>query len=131
MMMGLQWWIKLCLVLGSVMGDEKTSTQAFQIVLGGKSCSTTGVEESGGYLTSDFKTQVLEPIMKRVASHVYKNFETIELNKVMAGTGLAWMTVITLYIVFFRCTSGCQSLSDRLEKGDFEPKWISSIFTSI
>ena len=60
--------------------------------------------------------------MKRVASHVYKNFKTIKLIKVMAGTGLAWMTVITLYIVYFRCTSGSQSLSDRLEKGDFKPK---------
>ena len=82
-----------------------------------------GVGEYGGYLTSDFKRQVLEPIMKRVASHVYNNFEAIKVMKVMVGTGLAWMTIITFYILYFQCTSGCKSLSDQLERGDFKPKF--------
>ena len=60
--------------------------------------------------------------MKRVASHVYNNFETIKVMKIMVGTGMAWMTIITFYIVYFRCTSGCISLSDQLERGDFKSK---------
>ena len=58
------------LIVGPAMGDDKVSSQAFQIVLGGKWFSSTGVGKSGGYLTSDFKRQVMEPIMKKVASHV-------------------------------------------------------------
>ena len=100
------------LIVGPAMGDDKVSSQAFQIVLGGKWFSSTGVGKSGGYLTSDFKRQVLEPIMKKVASHVYNTFETIEVIKITVGTGMAWMTIITFYIVYFRCTSGCKSLSD-------------------
>ena len=56
-------------------------------------------------------------------SDVYDNFETIKIIKIMVGTGIAWMTIITFYIVYFRCTSGCKTLSDRLEKGDFKSKF--------
>ena len=111
------------LIVGPAMGDDRVSSQAFQIVLEGKWFSSTGVGKSGGYLTSDFKRQVWEPILKRVASHVYDNFETIKVIKIMVGTGLAWMTIITFYIVYFWCTSGRKTLSDRLEKGDFKSKF--------
>ena len=85
--------------------------------------SATEVGESGGYLTKDFKSQVWEPMLQRVAIHVYGNFEIIEFIKIMIGIGMAWMTIITLYIVHLRCTSRCKAPSDQLEKGDFKPEF--------
>ena len=57
---------------------------------------TSQVGESGGYLTKDFKSQVWEPLLKRVAIHLYENFETIKVIKIIIGIGMAWMTIITL-----------------------------------
>ena len=91
----------------------------FKLVV--KWSSTAEVGESGGYLTRDFKSQVWEPMLQRVAIHVYGNFEIIEFIKIMIGIGMAWMTIITLYIAHLRCTSRCKAPSDQLEKGHFKP----------
>ena len=82
----------------------------FKLVV--KWSSIAEVGESGGYLTRDFKSQVWEPMLQKVAIHVHNNFETIELIKIMIGIGMTWMTIITLHIAHFQCTSRCKALSD-------------------
>ena len=48
------------LMIGGVVSDE--SKTAVKVVLGGEWFTTTG--EANGYLISDFKTKILEPILK-------------------------------------------------------------------
>ena len=55
----------LCLLVGVmiVLSDTYQST-ATKVVLGGEWFSSTSTGESGGYLMTDFKTKVFEPIVK-------------------------------------------------------------------
>ena len=46
-----------------VLSDTYQST-ATKVVLGGEWFSSTSTGESGGYLMTDFKTKVFEPIVK-------------------------------------------------------------------
>ena len=82
-------WMVTAILLGPTMRSNGASSQGFQVVLGVRWFSTTEVGDSGGYLTREFKSQVWEPMLQRVAIHVYENFETIELIKIMIGIGMA------------------------------------------
>ena len=52
----------LCAILAIALSD--VTQTATKVILGGEWFSTTTMGESGGYLMSDFKTKVFEPIIK-------------------------------------------------------------------
>ena len=63
-------WMVTAILLGPTMRSNGASSQGFQVVLGVRWFSTTEVGDSGGYLTREFKSQVWEPMLQRLAIHL-------------------------------------------------------------
>ena len=66
-----------CILLIASVAIADQSNTATKIVLGGEWFTSTNTGESNGYLMTDFKEKVFEPIMKRIAQHVYDNYTTV------------------------------------------------------
>ena len=70
-------------VMGGYIYGDKTK-EGTRVILGGEWFRETETGEQNGYLMVEFKNKVFDPLMERVAKHIYEN--TASLSK------LAWMT---------------------------------------
>ena len=73
-----------------------TSKQATQVVLGGQWFSETETGEKNGYLMSEFKERVFDPIVTRIATHVYENASSLNTLEWFGGAMLGWLLVVTI-----------------------------------
>ena len=104
--MGIKLLISI-LWLTSVLADQ--SNTATKIVLGGEWFTSTNTGESNGYLMTDFKEKVFEPIMKRVAQHVYDNYSMVVLLEWLVGLIGAWLTIISIILGYLYKNCSCKT----------------------
>ena len=65
--------------------DADKSREATQVILGGTWFSESDTGESNGYLMNDFREKVLNPLIRRIASHIYENSDKITRNYFVIG----------------------------------------------
>ena len=91
-------------------------------VLGGSWFEDSSVGQEGGYLKTQYKNQVLDPIIERVANHVYNNHNNLGIHFwVLMGFG-CWLGGLTAYVIFKGniCRPGVNIEPQILRKGVFE-----------
>ena len=86
------------LMVAGVTADE--SKTAVKVVLGGEWFTSTTTGEANGYLMSDFKTKVLEQILKRNANHVYSNHGELSILRWLMGLLGAWVGLVSAFVAF-------------------------------
>ena len=101
------------LMLGMLMvagvASEESKT-AVKVVLGGEWFTSTTTGEANRYLISDFKTKVLEPILKRIANHVYINHGELSILRWLMGLLGAWVGLVSAFVAF-KHQCGCNGYS--------------------
>ena len=96
-------------------------------MLGGNWFSTNKLGESAGYLMSDFKSKIFEPLVNRVAQKIFENEQRQSANFwVLIGIVL-WNSLITLSLIFkwagwVKC--GRNSVMDMLEMDKNDHAWM-------
>ena len=58
---------------------------------------------------SDLKTKVLEPILRRIANHVYRNHGELGAMRWLMGLLGAWLAVVSGFVAFKHIRCGCNS----------------------
>ena len=102
------------LMVAGVTADE--SKTAVKVVLGGEWFTSTTTGEANGYLMSDFKTKVLEPILKRIANHVYSNHGELSILRWLMGLLGAWVELVSAFVAF-KHQCGCKGYSKIIQSG--------------
>ena len=91
--------IKLLMITGlwgTINGDMiKEHTR---IILGGEWFRETDTGEQNGYLMVEFKDKVFDPLMERVAKHIYDNATSVHKLAWVGGEIAAWAMVVSLGI---------------------------------
>ena len=98
-----------CILLIASVAVADQSNTATKIVLGGEWFTSTNTGESNGYLMTDFKEKVFEPIMRRIAQHVYDNYTTVVMIEWVIGVIGAWLTLISLVLGYFYKNCNCKA----------------------
>ena len=102
------------LMVAGVTADE--SKTAVKVVLGGEWFTSTTTGETNGYLMSDFKTKVLEPILKRIENHVYSNHGELSILRWLMGLLGAWVGLVSAFVAF-KHQCGCKGYSKIIQSG--------------
>ena len=91
-------------------------------VLGGSWFEDSSVGQAGGYLKIEYKDQVLDPIIERVANHVYNNHSNLGVHFWVLLTFGFWLGGLTVYVIFRGdvCRAGANVERPTLRKGIFE-----------
>ena len=91
-------------------------------VLGGSWFEDSSVGQEGGYLKTQYKNQVLDPIIERVANHVYNNHSNLGIHFWVLMAFGCWLGGLTVYIMFKGniCRAGVNIEPPTLRKGIFE-----------
>ena len=91
-------------------------------VLGGSWFEDSSVGQAGGYLKTEYKNQVLDPIIEHVANHVYNNHSNLGIHFWVLLTFGCWLGCLTIYIIFKGdiCRAGVNIETPTLRKGIFE-----------
>ena len=76
------------------------ATNVVQVVLGGNWFSTNKLGESAGYLMSDFKSKIFEPLVNRVAQKIFENEQRQSANFWVLMGIVLWNSLITLSLNF-------------------------------
>ena len=92
-------WIFL-VVLGIHGGEADKTRAATQLILGGSWFTESDTGESGGYLMQDFREKVLNPLIHRIANHIYENHDKINSMEWVAGVLIAWVVFLTAGLVY-------------------------------
>ena len=79
-----------------VQGDK--TKEATRVILGGEWFRETQTGEENVYLMADFKSKVFDPIVQRIAKHVYENGASLDKLACFGGGILAWVVVVTVGI---------------------------------
>ena len=74
-----------------------SAANVVQVVLGGNWFFTDKQGESGGYLMSDFKSKIFEPLVNRVAQKIFENEPRQSANFWVI---VLWNSLITLNLNF-------------------------------
>ena len=87
-------------MIGVQSGRADKSREATQVILGGSWFTESDMGESNGYLMNDFREKVLNPLIHRIASHIYENHDKITSMEWVAGIMGAWMFFLTAGLVY-------------------------------
>ena len=90
----------ILVMLGVQAGRADKSREATQLILGGSWFTESDTGESNGYLMNDFREKVLNPLIHRIASHIYENHDKINNMEWAAGILGAWMFFLTAGLVY-------------------------------
>ena len=99
------------LMIAGVTADE--SRTAVKIVLGGEWFTSTTTGETNGYLMSEFKMKVLEPILK---NHLYSNHGEISILRWLMGLLGAWVGLVSAFVAF-KHQCGCKGYIKIIQSG--------------
>ena len=86
--------------LGKYAYGASYTSNVVQVVLGGNWFSTNKLGESGGYLMSDFKSKIFEPLVNRVAQKIFENEQRQSANFWLLTRIVLWNSLITLSLNF-------------------------------
>ena len=88
-------------------------------VLGGSLFEDSSVGQTGGYLKTEYKNQVLDPIIESIANHVYNNHGNLGIHFWVLLTFGFWIGGLTFYVIFRGgvCRTGASVEMPTLRKG--------------
>ena len=101
--------LKTLMILWNSMGEREVigdkSKQATQVVLGGQGFSETDTGENNGYLIAEFKDKVFDPIVTRIATHVYNSGALLNNLEWAGGVMMAGLVIISIIVAYgyLRC----------------------------
>ena len=98
-------------MVAGVTADE--SKTAVKVELGVEWFTSTTTGETNGYLMSEFKMKVLEPILK---NHLYSNHGEISILRWLMGLLGAWVGLVSAFVAF-KHQCGCKGYSKIIQSG--------------
>ena len=101
---------------------QQALVNGINFMLGGSWFEDSSVGQTGGYLKTEYKNQVLDPIIEHIANQVYNNHSNLGIHFwVLLRFGF-WFGELTVYVIFKGdvCRAGANVEIPTIRKGILE-----------